>query len=196
MAPRGVEPALDEPYAPGAPVCRLHGADRVRIDRFCAYFLKLAPELLAVVEPVRTPEQAELVRSALSISDPAQLVGLLVRLTAPGEELDPAVAGADVLWADVILHLYELDPDVASRTARRWAGRLMALQFEDIKVHPVVEAVAHYCCAWVEISSGRTAAGRRFARSATVFTDFEDEGLLSMATYVRALRLMGMPRGW
>lgn len=91
-----------------------------------------------------------------------------------------------------LIVMLSIEPEVASRVARRWAGRLMALQWDDHPVDPVVEAVSHHCVSWTAGLLGTPTSARRWARSASSLLDDEvgPEGLPS-AVWVRAMRMLG-----
>jgi hypothetical protein len=139
------------------------------------------------------PEHAGLLWQIGSITASAELnllAAAMIEMTAPQGLLDPEKIGNEIPWTRVIVRVSKVDSRCASRVARTWAARLHALQWDNVVVHPVVEAVAHYTVAWAEGINGRPTEARRWSLSAATLTDHEGVAGLSLATWVRAARLL------
>ncbi len=166
------------------------------LDRAAADLRRLfGPHLDPILNVGILPEHAGLLWQIAAISSASglNLLGAaMIETTAAAGLLDPGEIGNEIPWTRVIVRLSKVDSRCASRVARTWAARLFALQCDhvDAVVEPVVEAVAHYAVAWAEEVNGRPTEARRWALSAAVFTDHEGIEGLSLATWVRAARLL------
>ena len=161
------------------------------LDRAAADLRRVFGDDLAPILTVEPPPEFAGVPYGFSTNlSVTELAEKMVTMTAPGGLLDPQKLGNEIPWTRVIVRFSEVDPKLASRVAGTWAARLHALQWDDVVVHPVVEAVAHYTVAWAEEVNGRPREARRWAASAAVFTDHEGIEGLSLATWVRAARLL------
>ena len=180
---------------------RVRGLTWLRWDLPVADLDQVADELRRVfgphLDPILTvetrPEHAGLLWRIGSITTAFELNLLgaaMIEMTAPVGLLDPGEIGNELPWTRVIVRLSKVDPKLARRVARTWAARLHALQWDDAVVEPVVEAVAHYAVAWAEGINGRPTEARRWSLSAAVFTDFEGIEGLTIATWLRAARLL------
>jgi hypothetical protein len=139
------------------------------------------------------PEHAGLVWQIGSISSAPELdllAAAMIEMTAAQGLLDPWNLGSEIPWTRVIVLVSGHDTKSASRVARTWAARLLALQWQDHPVDPVAEAVAHFSVAWAEGLAGRPTEARRWSASAATVTDHEGVAGLSLATWVRAAQLL------
>jgi hypothetical protein len=113
---------------------------------------------------------------------------ILLSLTAPGQLLDPAHLGVDVVWA-VHLRRLRAEPKKGSLMARQLFVHLERLMWDDARVCPVTVAVSAYFSAGFEGLRGRHHSARRLARLAAAHVDFEEPGGLSLLTMLRFSKL-------
>lgn len=164
------------------------------LDRAADHLRRVfGPHLDPILSVEILPEHAGLLWQIGSITTAFELnllAAAMIEMTAPQGLLDPGRIGNEIPWTRMVVKIAAVDPGCASRVARGWAARLHALQWDDAVVEPVVEAVAHYTVAWAVGINGRPTEARRWSLSAATLTDHEGLAGLSLATWVRAARLL------
>jgi hypothetical protein len=173
----------------------------------------LTPERLDEIEELLIrllgPDEARLLRPVL----PEHCAAVLAELERLPWQLDPSAAAdaafellvgvvdpaddeGDVVWAAAVAKLAE-NPRVGSKLARRWFGHLHRARGEDRPVSASVEGVAAYSVVAYEIILGRDHEVARWMQTAAIVTEGEDRPGLSLAVFVRGVRLLqALLRPW
>jgi hypothetical protein len=157
----------------------------------------LGPGVEKLLRPSIRPEHAPIVKRIQRLpwdEHPVELVvreafSILVDLTVPGGEADPAQDDSDVPWCSMLHRMLRV-PVLGSKRARQWFALMQRLRWCDVPVSTISEGVSAYAVALMEHLRGRESEAHYWMRVAAVQNEDDERVGLGVAVVLRAARLL------